>query len=82
MDNNLKVTLYCKPTKYGEGFIGWIPKLGGAGSQGKTKKELRDNLLDAARAIMHSNKMDVMETLPSFFDGAEILETENLNIAK
>lgn len=61
----LDLTIYYKATKDGVGFIGCIPELGGVGSQGRTLDELKDNLFDAARAMMAFNKWSSLKEIAS-----------------
>ena len=74
-----KLTIHYKKTSDGAGFIGMCPELEGVASQGKTLDELKDNLFDAARAMMAYNKWSAMKEMPSFYAGGKVYEVEMIS---
>ena len=49
--------------KVKEGYIGFVEELPGANSQGSTLKETRENLKEAIRLVLESNKQLVEEEI-------------------
>lgn len=43
-------------TKKGAKYLGWVEELPGVNTQGKTKKETRDNLKEALFLILEANR--------------------------
>lgn len=43
--------------KQGEWYIGWIEEISGVNTQGRTLKETKENLLDALRLIIETNRL-------------------------
>jgi predicted RNase H-like HicB family nuclease len=43
--------------KAGKWYVGWVEEIPGVNTQGKTLKELRENLYDALSLVLEVNKM-------------------------
>lgn len=43
--------------KDGKWYLGWIEEIPGVNTQGRTKKEVKENLLDALLLILETNKL-------------------------
>lgn len=43
--------------KHGKWYLGWIEEIPGVNTQGNTLKEAKENLKDALRLILETNKM-------------------------
>ena len=43
--------------KSGKRYIGWIEEIPGVNTQGKTIKELKENLADALKLIIETNRL-------------------------
>ena len=43
--------------KSGKWYIGWIEEIPGVNTQGKTIKELKENLADALKLIIETNRL-------------------------
>ena len=45
------------------GFIGYIPEIPGANTQGETEEEVRQNIVEAIQLIQEIRKEDALEAL-------------------
>lgn len=43
--------------KSGKWYVGWIEEIPGVNTQGRTKKELKENLKDALALIIETNRL-------------------------
>jgi len=42
--------------KFGNWYVGWVEEIPGANTQGKTLKEVKENLKEALALILETNK--------------------------
>lgn len=77
MENKVFTAVIKKDRKY---FIGWIEEIPGVNTQGKTKKEILNNLSEALSLVLETNKMftlSLMATTPAKYFFREKLELLN-----
>lgn len=43
--------------KSGKWYLGWIEEIPGVNTQGRTKKEVKENLLDALLLVLETNRL-------------------------
>ena len=48
----------------GEWYIAYCPEIPGANGQGRTKREVRQNLADAIALILEDRRRDAMKAVP------------------
>lgn len=53
--------------KQGKHYIAWIEEIPGVNTQGRTQKEVRENLAEALRLILSANRMIVKKKLGKGF---------------
>ncbi len=70
------MTILYRETSDGKAFIGMCPELLGVFSQGSTIDELRNNICDAAKAMMAHNKWEMVKESKGFFKGGTVYEMD------
>lgn len=50
--------------KHGDWYLGWVEEVPGVNTQGKTLKEVKDNLKEALEMILEVNRMMVEKDRP------------------
>lgn len=71
----LGLTISYRPSRTGDGYIGYVNEVPGAASQGTTIEELKENLWDAVFAIFKSNR-DKIDNEIMVGDGVETDELQ------
>ena len=56
-DRIMKYNLIIEPAEEG-GFIGYVPEIPGANTQGETEEEIRQNIIEAIQMIQEANVKD------------------------
>ena len=57
----------------GKWWIGWVQEIPGVNSQGRTRKELVDNLTSALREALEFNRQDAIRAAQNNFEEESIL---------
>jgi predicted RNase H-like HicB family nuclease len=58
--------------QHGEWWIGWVEEVPGVNSQGKTRKELLENLRDALEEALEMNRADARAAAGGTFEEVSI----------